>query len=212
MIKAVLFDLDGVLADTETTRLESLKHIAAKKGHLSKFNDLTVRDCIGLTTEVFFLNVVGLSDKVEINEIKQERYRKWRQHPEKYILPIKGTTELIQALKERGIKIAVVTNAYREQADLALATLGLTKYLDVIISIDDLSVPKPDPESYLKALEKLGLPSEECIAVEDTTHGMSSAIGAGLKVIAITTHYSREELKNADYIVDSHNEILCIIQ
>ena len=96
--------------------------------------------------------------------------------------------------------------------DLILKTVGISEYFREIISGDDVENRKPDPEAYLKLLEKMGIGKDNAIIIEDSNKGIIAANNAGIRCIAITTTHDREELAHADYVVDCHDEIIPLIE
>jgi len=215
MIKAVLFDMDGVIADTELSRLELLKEILKQRGKAhSVLDELIPKDIAGLNTPEFLKSILG--DKLgddEIDEIKQKRYEEFHKNPDKYIKPIEGIEELVKALHNKGvILVGLATSSRKKEAELILKTVEIDNYFNDMVCGDEVKNRKPDPEAYLKLLEKICVKKNEAIIIEDSNKGIIAAKNAGIRCIAITTTHDREEISHADYVVDSHDEILPIIQ
>jgi beta-phosphoglucomutase-like phosphatase (HAD superfamily) len=113
---------------------------------------------------------------------------------------VTGLSALLAVAKSTGIKIALATSAPPENVELTLGTLGIDHYFDVIVDNTMVTRGKPDPEVYLKAVQKLGLPTEKCVVFEDSLAGVKSALDAGLRVVGVTTTHNHHELHRAGTI------------
>jgi beta-phosphoglucomutase len=120
----------------------------------------------------------------------------------------------VEELMERGVPMAVASGALRREVETFIASLGLSAAFRVIVSADEVKKSKPDPETYLLAIERLRqvqgprcLDPMNCVAIEDTPAGIRSAKLAGLPVIAVTNSFSVSELTEADKVIDSLSEL-----
>lgn len=206
MIKAVIFDLDGVISNTDLTRFSTLRELLKERG--IDLDQSLYPESIGERTEVFLRKHYGnaLSDE-EITTINGKRKSLIRQFPEKYIQAMPAVKQCLETLNDSSLIFAVASSANRDIIDITLKTLKIAQYFKVIVGSDEISKSKPDPETYLKCIEKLSLGSEECVAVEDSVPGIKSAKAAGVKCIAVTYSHPRELLKDADLIIDSLEEL-----
>ena len=209
-MKAVLFDLDGTIADTEITRFELLKNISSELGFEKKFTGLSPKDMAGLHSIDFVRSVLG-EHKEHARAIVDERYKRLHDSPEEYIVPIKGIRRLVLHIKKNGLIIGLATNSFRREAELVLRTVGILESFDALVSIDEVSHKKPDPETYNKLMQKLDIDCSECIAVEDSESGIIAARSAGLRVIAMSSPYNQNFLDKADFVVNNHLEIFSIL-
>ncbi|MCX6799088.1 MAG: HAD family phosphatase, partial [Candidatus Diapherotrites archaeon] len=122
--------------------------------------------------------------------------------------PMPGVLALIRRLRKRGVPLAVVSSNYRYNIELALRKFGMLEDFKVIISCEDCRRIKPDPEPYLRAVEKLGCAPQEVIVVEDAEKGVESAKAAGCKCIAIPNHYTAHgDFSKADAVVKKFSDI-----
>ena len=126
-----------------------------------------------------------------------------------------GLYEFLEAIKSAGIRTALATSASSENVTQALEKLRLQDYFHVIIDKNDVTRGKPDPEVYLTTVKRLGISKERCVVVEDSKAGIQSALGAGLRVVGISSSHTREELldEGVDIVIDDFtnlnlNEIL----
>ncbi len=181
-IKAVLWDIDGTLVDSEPLHLEALLAVC------SRFNV----DISDLPDDTFIgVNLNGVwdalkhrfPDDLSLNAWKASIDEHYAQHSEKLrVMP--GAIETIQRLHARGIRQAAVSNSGRSVVDTNLAFLGINALFEFSISLDDVSEPKPAPEPYLQALAAMNIESSQALAVEDSRAGAMSAKAAGLTLVA----------------------------
>jgi HAD superfamily hydrolase (TIGR01509 family) len=124
------------------------------------------------------------------------------------IKPTKGIERFLNDLKVNGIKMGIGTAAMKFKTNAILEELDLKHYFDVIVSAEEVKKGKPDPETYLKAVEMLDLKINECFVIEDAPNGIEAAKAGDIKCIAITTTHEKSELGRADKIIDSFDELI----
>lgn len=184
MIKAVIFDMDGTMLDTEHVKEEGLKYVGESLN--VKIDDQTLTQIRGTNNkrlkEILCNKFEGLDvDKLlDMREKYVEKY--FENHP---IEPKKGLLELLEFLKNHDYKMAVASSSNLEVIKKYLKKVGVFDYFDIIIGGDLVTKGKPDPEIYSKCIEQLNLSKEECIGVEDTANGVLSIHRAGMKPIMI---------------------------
>ncbi len=185
-IKAILFDLDGVLVDMPDGHYEALNRALrlfgaeiGREEHTSMFNGLSTRKKIDLLVQCERLPD-GLKEL--INRVKQ-KYTK--EVIPKYCVPEYSKIIMLQELKRNGYQLACVSNSVKESVHSMLKSAGLIEYFDFIIGNDEVTRAKPDPEIYLVTYEKMKLKPEECVIVEDAPHGIASAKASGGYVIEV---------------------------
>jgi len=213
-LRAVIFDCDGVLVDSEPLHFSAFKKVLSTEG-------------FGLDEETYKKEFLALDDRglfqkfyererlpLSIEQLKAFMEKKTKIFQELVLsdglLPYPAVTELVMALSQR-YPLAVASGARRHELDMVLESAGLRPYFEVIVSSDDVSQGKPNPESFLKAVEGLNangkrstaIKPEECLVIEDSFQGISSAHQAGMKCVAVATSYAPFELKEADLIVPS---------
>jgi beta-phosphoglucomutase len=186
MIKAVIFDMDGVLIDAKDWHYEALNRALNHFGyninrydHLITFDGLPTRKKLEMLTleqglPVALHRLINELKQIYTTEIVQSRCRPTFHH--EYAL---------SSLKSQGYKIAVASNSIRDSINLMMLKSGLNRYLDYIVSNQDVSVGKPDPEIYIKALNLLQVKSHESVVVEDNEHGIAAARCAGCHVMVV---------------------------
>ncbi len=185
-IKAVLFDMDGVLIDAREWHYEALNEVLRIFGyeitrsmHEDRFDGLsTSKKLEMLTTEVGLpLHIHGM-----INRIKQDRTLRIAASN---CFPNIAHQVLISKLKKQGFKIGVVTNSIRQTSEFMLTYAGLFEMLDVIITNQDVEKPKPNPDGYQLAMQKLDVLPSETLIVEDSPYGIAAGKASGAKVVQV---------------------------
>lgn len=186
MIKAIIFDMDGVLIEAKEWHYEALNRALGLFGfEISRYNHLTAYDGLPTSKKLEMLSLESdLPRELHafINEMKQA-----------YTMDIVHTRckprfvheYALSTLKAKGYQLAVASNSIRETVAVMLQKAKLDVYLDVVLSNEDVVHPKPDPEIYLTALSKLGLSPEECLIVEDNENGIKSARASGAHVLVV---------------------------
>lgn len=185
MIQAVVFDMDGVIFDSETLLTECLVEATRKDGipDVERTNYL----CLGtndVETKQIFLNVYGAD--FPYDDYEKEARRLFYERASGGKLPKKkGVVELLTFLKEKGVKIALATSTRESIVLEEIKDGGLFPFFDAIICGDMIKNSKPHPEIYQKACEKIGVSPKDAYAVEDSFHGVRSATSAGLSCIMV---------------------------
>ncbi len=186
MIKAVVFDMDGVLIDAKEWHYEALNRALALFGYtISRYDHLVTFDGLPTRKKLEMLSrEQGLPRALHslINELKQ-KYTIELVHSQ--CKPCFQHEYALSHLKERGYRIGVASNAVRQSVELMLQKAQLHKYFDLLLSNQDVAKGKPDPEVYLTAVSKLGICAEECLVVEDNQHGIAAARAAGTRVMVV---------------------------
>ena len=209
MAKAVIFDNDGVIIDSEPLHIEADLQILAEYGIEWKTSDL--HRFIGVKDDVMWKTLqgeLGLPDSPEALKEKKGRIRDGVFTAER-IRPIDGIPELFAALKAAGWKVAVASSSQRSLIGPWLEAMGLGVQLDAFVAGDDVANPKPHPEPYLRAAALLCVLPSDCTAIEDSPHGVKSAKAAGCRCIGFRTPGGpRQDLSGADMVVESIRSIL----
>ena len=209
MTKAVIFDNDGVLIDSEPMHLEADLKTLAAEGIVWEQHQL--RRFIGVK-DIDMWHVLcaelGLPHTPEEMCGKKLAYHDTIFTPER-IRPIGGIPELFRSLKEQGVKIAVASSSSRSLIGPWLTWMSLRDQLDAFVTAEDVTHSKPHPEPYLLAAARLGVPAAQCVAVEDSPHGVQSAKAAGCRCIGFRNPNGPiQDLSRADAIVEDMRDIL----
>jgi beta-phosphoglucomutase len=210
MIKAVIFDMDGVLADshgifnrlfTEIVRKELNLNISEEE--FSRYPGIRFEQRI---EKIAKLKGYKVSDQEIEKVIAKGRYIYYTDNLS-FVKIYEGVKELLDILESNGLKIALGTNGSKRTVLKLIKNLDIEKYFSVIVTFDDVSAGKPFPDIFLRDAKEMDLSPKECVVVEDSIEGIDAAKAAGMKVIAVMTTQKKEELKNADLIVDSIKDI-----
>ena len=205
-VKAVIWDMDGIIADTSQYHHKGWQIVFRKRG--INYTEADFRRNTGKRSDTIIREVLG--EKIpqnEITEIIQEKDATFRQLMGGNIKLFPGVLKLITSLKEHDFKIAIASSAPMENIRLITQSLKIDNYFDAIISGWEVTKGKPHPQTFLLAAEKLGVETEDCIVIEDAISGVTASKRAGMRCIAVTNTTSREELREADLIIDTLEEI-----
>jgi len=206
MIKAVLFDFDGVLVDSTPYHVESWKRVLQPYGLEIDPRDIYLREGSKAVEIANYLLAKGgiLLSQEELERLIERKRKIYRRITR--AKPQRGAEELIKRLKERGLKVGLVTGSIMKNVQRVLDS-KLIRDFDVIITGEEVERAKPDPEPYLKAAQKLGLSPSECLVVENAPLGIEAAKRAGMTCIAITSTLNKEDLEGADEILEDLSQI-----
>ena len=209
--KAVIFDMDGVIIDSQPlyhafdVRMLRQFGIPATKETPIPYSGLTSVDRMTKYKKDF-----GLEATVEeLIKMSVDSMREVFLTSE--LLPIDGIPELLSYIKGAGLYIGVASSTSHELIEIILRRLDVLRYIEKIVSGEDVKAGKPAPDVYLKAAEAFGVLPNECIAIEDSVMGMRSAKAAGFTCIGYRNSYTRD-YSSTDYIVDDFRECIKLIE
>ena len=205
---AVLFDWDGVLVDSGAAHHASWNLLAEEEGHpplddeffaetFGRLNRQIIRDLLGWTTD--------LDEAERLGRRKEEFYRAILRREGLKVLP--GVRELLAGLQAAAIPCAVGTSTLRENLTTGLEQAGLEGFFVGAATSEDVRLGKPDPEVFLQAAARTGLPPERCLVVEDSHHGIEAGRAGGMKTLALLTTHDRAQMQGADAIVRDLSEV-----
>ncbi|MCS7286801.1 MAG: beta-phosphoglucomutase family hydrolase [Anaerolineae bacterium] len=201
-VRAVIFDLDGVMVDTAPYHFQAWQKALAEFGLEMSYEQF--RSTFGMRNQEIIRTLYGskfTSEQVE--EIGRRKDAIYRELVYRHLTPMPGLLRLIQDLKAKRFRIAVATSTSKPNASLILKTLKLEHEIVALVTEEDVEFGKPDPEIFLKAAEKCMAQPQNCIVIEDSPAGIQAAKSAGMKAVALTTTRPQEELREADLIVES---------
>jgi len=208
MIEAIVFDLDGILIDSEHVWDEVRQELADERG--GRWNENASRDMMGMSSlewSRYMRDVVGLSEEPE--EISAEVVRRLEDRYRRELPLIPGAEQAVQRLAARW-PLALASSSNRELIDLVLESSGLGRYFEASVSSEEVARGKPAPDVFLEAARRLGVGPTSCAAVEDSENGILAAKAADMRTIAIPNpHYPPHEdaLAAADVVLASIEEL-----
>lgn len=203
MVRAILFDFNGVIVNDEPQHCEALTATLAEYG-------------IPLDRETYYREYLGFDDR-ECFRFTFERYgrpagapaleeaieRKARHYAaeiRRSMTLVPGAADFVRAAAAEGLALAIVSGALRREIDLVLDAAGLRRHFAVVVAAEDVSACKPDPQGYVRAREVLGAAPERCIVVEDSLPGLAAARAAGMRCALLATSHPATALAGADAV------------
>ena len=185
MVKAVLFDMDGTVLDTEPVYKRAWKSAFERAGH--EFSDMVFNKCVGLPVPLIKKCVNEHYCDPELFGVTFPMAASWAHNYKKANgIPVKsGFGELSEFLEKKGIKSIIVTSTSHHPAVEDLTRSGIINRFAGVVGGDDIANGKPAPDPYIKAAELAGAPLNDCIAVEDSVNGIRSAVAAGVRCVYI---------------------------
>lgn len=206
MLKAVIFDMDGVISDTEKT------HIIVETTLLKRFGvevdgeELSDKYA-GVPSKVFMKKILDDHGvKTDIDKLIDEKWAMVTDLITQKLDPVPGVLELIDKLKNKGFKLAVGSSSTPKFVNLTLDKLDIKDKFDAVVTIDDVENGKPSPDIFLLAAKKLGVAPEECLVIEDGRSGMQAAKSAGMRCVGLVKDKNRKDYP-ADFLVENLDEI-----
>jgi HAD superfamily hydrolase (TIGR01509 family) len=204
VIDAVIFDLDGVLLDTEELWDEVREGLARERG--GRWSDRAQADMMGMSSTEwsrYMHDVVGLAEPPK--EISREVVRRMLDRYAERLPLVDGAIEAVERMTARW-PLGLASSSNRELIDRALEVSGLARHFRATVSSEEVERGKPAPDVYVEAARRLGVEPTRCAAVEDSASGIQSAHAAGMRVVAIPNAAfppAREVLALADLVLDS---------
>lgn len=228
MLKAIIFDCDGVIVNSEPLHLKTFQKVLAGEGialtkaeYDQSYLAMDDKGCFEAVLSAYNLP----TDKATLKRLIHQKMALYKTLSEQELNIYPGVSDLVAKLQGK-YRLAIASGAFRGEIKFALDCAGIRLAFPVIVSAQDVKQGKPNPEAFLKALAKLNelyysstaptravispghVAPHECVVIEDSVHGIMAAVSAGMKSVAVTNSYSRETLLPfADYIVDSLNEL-----
>lgn len=207
MKMGALFDWDGVIIDSSAQHEESWEMLAGELGKPLPA-DHFVRG-FGMKNQVIIPRILGWTrdpDEIHAYSLRKEfLYREIVK--QRGIKPLLGVTELLQLLRDHEVPCSVASSTHRENIETIFDAIGLREYFSAVVTAEDVSHGKPDPEVFLKGAEKIGCRPEHCVVFEDAHVGIEAGLAAGAKVIAVATTNDITELGKADTAVHSLQQV-----
>lgn len=208
MFEAFIFDMDGVIIDSEPLHFQVDQDTMSHFGVAIRKEDL--EEYVGMTNPEMWS---GIRIKYRLKEsvpeiIDYQLKEKLAALSELNVAPIGGIVELIQELHGRAVKIGLASSSPRIFIEAVLNKFGITRFFDCIMSGEEVRNGKPAPDVYVETANLLGVSADRCVVLEDSKHGVAAAKAAGMKCIGFQNPNSgHQDLSNADFVVHSINEI-----
>jgi len=205
MKHAFIFDMDGVLVDSNPTHKIALKQFCKQHGY--DLTDHQLREKIyGRTNRDWLLNLFGDLSEETIRQFADEKETLFRELYQD-IKPVDGLITFLEKLEIQKIPRAIATSAPRANVDFTVLHTHIERFFSIILDDSFVSRGKPDPEIYLKSAAALGLNPAQCVVFEDSLSGVKAGKNAGCKVVGVTTTHTREELAETDLNIDNFADL-----
>lgn len=208
MLKAVIFDMDRVLIDTEELYIEHRIEFLKRTGY--EISGDFFKPLRGSHNKGYWEAVIAhLKLPHSIDDlIKDSREDYIRFLKERKIELSPDVKELIGILYKEGIKLGVASSANPKRIQMILEETGIREKFEAVVSGDDIDNPKPAPDAYLKSAKVLGVDPSDCVAIEDTTLGVQSAKSAGIRVVGyLGSQDNTQNLSGSDLVIKNFSEL-----
>mgnify|MGYP003394854081 CR=1 FL=1 len=192
MIKGVIFDMDGVISDTQKQHAFIEADILSRYGIIISPEEIT-RQYAGVNTKKIFHELLkDQTIKYDVDELMEEKWNKITALADESVEAINGSIELIKSFHTAGFKLAVASASNLKYVEKVIDSLAVRNYFDFLVGGDMVTNGKPDPESFLLAASKIGIEPEYCLVIEDGRSGMTAAKVAGMKCIGLVQNIHHE--------------------
>ena len=203
--QAIIFDMDGVLVDSEPIFLNAINRLLRQEGQRIISEEENEKTLIGTTVaETWHLlkQSRDLPESIDAYVLKYDGIvREVFGEP---LTPQPGVLQLLETCARRNLPTAVASSSLRDWVDIKLNSLGLQDSFDVVLGGDDVTRGKPEPDIYRLAAERLGLPPKRCVAIEDSPVGIAAAVASGAYTVAVRTEYTRNlDVSQANTILET---------
>ena len=205
---AAIFDMDGTLIDNTPYHLKSWQALFKKygKGDLTKqtyYTEISGVPVMETVRRIFG----GDHDEEGLKALLDEKEEFYRQAYAPFVTPINGLENFLTELKDVGVNMAMATSATIQDIDFILDRIPIRNDFEVIVNSTMVKKPKPDPQIFLKAAEKLGRKPADCVVFEDSLAGIKAANDAGMKVVGITTGHTADELQPVALVITDYTDL-----
>ena len=195
MYRALFFDLDGTLAETDSLHLPTWVDVLRPYG--IEIDEEFYRERIsGRSNSKIVEDLLPDLSAKEGRDLADAKEASFRERADE-LEPLPGLLDFMREAKDRGLSLTLVTNAPEENVEAMLLALELREFFDEVVLSDEVGPVKPDPAPYRAALDRLGVAPEEALAFEDSTSGIASSVGAGIPTVGIASTQAPETLEDA---------------
>lgn len=195
----IIFDMDGVLVDSAESHLQSWQVLAEENG--TSVTSEQVAASFGQQNRDIVPTLFGPVSDARLTELANRKEQIYRDLVREAPPIAEGAVSLVRSLHEAGAALAIGSSAPRDNIDLVLSAMGVSECIAVIVSGDDVTRGKPDPQVFAMTIEQLGVPARRCVVVEDAPVGVQAGKAAGAKCVAVLMHHPAEAFQRADLVV-----------
>jgi beta-phosphoglucomutase family hydrolase len=209
MIKAALFDMDGLMINTEPLQSKAYEAVLVSHGKQPQFNAEGVVQAVGVREKdnwELIKNRHGLQH--DTTALMEQRTGVYMEILKQNLTPQPGLINLLELLKRHGIKMAVASSSTLEHINIVLDGLKVADFFDVVVSSHSIAHGKPAPDIFLLAADQLGVAPKDCVVLEDAQSGIEAGRAAGAKVVAVPNAFTKShDYSKADIVVRSLEEV-----
>ena len=195
----VVFDMDGVLVDSARPHLQSWQQLGAEQGRTVIKKQFAAT--FGRQNNDIIPTLFGEVSRARLKALADRKEEIYRDLISGDAPIVEGAVELVRGLHEAAVVLAVGSSAPLANIELVLEAMEVQDLIDVIVSGDDVTRGKPDPQVFSLACDRLGLSSHRCVVIEDAPAGIEAARAAGARTVAVLMHHSAEAFAEADRVV-----------
>ncbi|WP_425636109.1 HAD family hydrolase [Algoriphagus yeomjeoni] len=207
MLKAVIFDMDGVICHTNPFHSIAFQRFFAKR-NLNPTEAEYAEHMYGKNNGYILSHFLGRKiEGEELALLENEKEGLFREIYKDEVNPIRGFMEFFAKLKSERLLTAVATSAPRANLDLIIGALDIGNQMQSQLASEDVTKHKPDPEVYLKSAANLGVKPENCLVFEDSFSGASAGLNAGMKVVGVLSSHTKDQLPNCDLFIDNYEKL-----
>ncbi len=209
MIQAVLFDMDGLMIDSELIQSQSFEKVLKEYGKKPIYNKQGIVHTVGIKAGdnwKFLKEKYGIEEKVDV--LLEKKRKIYVDLLTKNLFPMPGLIALLDDLEKHAVRKVVVSSSAKKHIELVITRLAIQKYFETLLSGEDVERGKPAPDIYLEAAKQLTIAPSDCMVLEDAASGLQAAKSSGMKVIVIPNKYTaHQDFTDADKIVNSLTEL-----
>ncbi len=206
-VSGILFDMDGVLVDSNPVHKRVIKQFCAGHG-TSISDDFFLENISGRKNSEWIPMAFPDKSADEIERMADEKEELFREVFDPAAAATPGLIRFLEALRGDAIPMVLATSAPGENAVFVLDRLGIADFFDAVLHSDHVTEGKPHPEIYIKAARALDLSPGSCVVFEDSIAGVAAGLGAGARVVGVTGTHTREELGNCQMVIDDFKDIV----
>ncbi|GCE03077.1 HAD family hydrolase [Dictyobacter aurantiacus] len=204
-IRAIIWDLDGVIIDSAEEHKRSWYRLAAEEG--LPFSDQQFYDTFGMRNDAIIPILWNITDKARVQELADKKEAYFREFVRDTAAPLPGAIELLAGLKAGGYKQALASSTPIKNIEVISEALGLKRYLSALVSGETVPHGKPAPDVFLKAAAELGIEPAHCLVIEDAVAGVEAAHRGGMYCIAVAGERDLPGLKAAELMVKDLTQV-----
>ena len=205
LTRAVIWDMDGVLVDTGQFHYRAWRRLLSENGR--GLTEKEFLESFGIRSVDILRRALGDRSPEELRQLARRKEEYYREEVAGHVQPLPGVRDILRSLHQAGFSQAIASSAPPKNIGLVLESTGIGEYFDAIVSGDEVSAGKPDPEIFLEAARRLGAAPSRCVVIEDAIAGVEAAVAARMRCIAVTNTNPSEKLSQPDLVVKSLEEL-----